>query len=419
MKSDKDSIVVQLGNQQPKDVLTDICREGARKMLRTALELEVEEYIQKHAHLLSDDGKRLVVRNGSKKEREIQTGIGGIPVKQPRINDKRTDENGDRIRFESSVLPPYLRRTKALEELIPWLYLKGVSTGDFTDALGAILGKNTVGLSATNIVRLKSGWTEEYEAWSKRSLAGKRYVYIWADGIYPKVRLGDKEDKQCLLVVMGATPDGKKELIAITAGIRESETSWKELLLDLKRRGLNEGPELAVGDGALGFWKALAAVFPNTRWQRCWVHKTANVLDKLPKSQRSKAKGLLHDIWMAETRKDADSAFDHFLEVYGVKWPRATDCLNKDREELLAFYDFPAEHWSHIRTTNPIESTFATIRLRTKRTKGHGSAQAAIAMAFKLAECASKRWRKLKGSNLLADVIDLRVKFVDGIRKAA
>lgn len=401
------------------DAITDLCREGARKMLQRAIEQEIAEYIEQHQNLVDESGHRLVVRNGHLPERQIQTGIGEISVKQPRVDDRRRDKNGQRFRFHSSILPPYLRRTKSIDELIPWLYLKGISTGDFSDALAAILGPNAAGLSATNVVRLKAGWIEEYKAWSKRSLKGKRFIYFWVDGIYSRVRLGDDGDRQCLLVVMGATENGYKEMIAIEAGIRESELSWREVLLDLKRRGLETGPELAIGDGALGFWAALEKEFPKARRQRCWVHKMANVVDKLPKSMHSKAKGLLHDIWMAPTREEAGKSFSHFLSVYSVKYPKATTCLNKDRDDLLAFYDFPAEQWKHIRTTNPIESTFATIRLRTKRTKGHGSAEAALAMMFKLSECAAKRWRKLDGAELLADVISLNVRFIDGMRKAA
>ena len=414
--------VVPLNSQtdveEPGDVLTDVCREGAIKMLDAALKREVADYLQRHAHLLGEDGKRLVVGNGYMDERQVQTGIGPIPVRKPRVNDKRIDENGERLRFESKILPNYLRRSKSIDELVPWLYLKGVSTGDFSDALAALVGEDAPGLSASTVVRLKADWLTEHKEWSQRSLKGKRYVYIWVDGIYPKVRLGDGE-KQCLLVVMGATADGDKELIAIEAGARESELSWRELLLDLKRRGLEFAPELAIGDGALGFWSALDKVFPDTRRQRCWVHKTANVLNKLPKSLQSKAKSLLHAIWMAPTKREANKAFDHFVAAFEDKYPKATECLQKDRDDLLAFYDFPAKHWKHLRTTNPIESTFATIRLRTKRTKGHGSAAAALSMAFKLAQSAAKGWRKLAGHALLADVIDLNVTFVDGVRREA
>jgi transposase-like protein len=385
-------------------------------MLQMAIEQEVTDYVERHATVTDDDGHRLVVRNGSLPEREILTGLGAIAVKQPRINDRRVDEQGEKFRFHSSILPPYLRKTKSIEELIPWLYLKGISTGDFSDALASILGKDAPGLSATTITRLKSDWLDEYKSWNRRSLKGKRFVYIWVDGIYSRVRLGDGE-KQCLLVVMGATAEGKKELVSVEAGIRESELSWREVLLDLKRRGLEISPELAIGDGALGFWSAVEKVFPKTKRQRCWVHKTVNVLDKLPKGLHAKGKNLIHEIWLAETRKDAEKAFDYFGEVFGGKYPKAVGCLTKDRDDLLAFYDFPAEHWRHIRTTNPIESTFATIRLRTRRTKGHGSADAALAMMFKLAQCAAKRWKKLEGSTLLADVIDINVRFVDGVKR--
>lgn len=415
----KNSNVIPLKTPEPTDILSEICRDGARKMLQQALEREIAEYLERHQHLVDEEGMRLVVRNGHMKERSIQTGIGAISVKQPRINDRRIDENGNRLRYHSSILPPYLRRTKSMEELIPWLYLRGISSGDFTDALASILGPDAPGLSATTVTRLKSVWMEEYQEWKKRSLKGKRYIYIWVDGIYSRVRLGGEGEKQCLLVVMGATSSGDKELIAVEAGQRESEISWRDVLLDLKKRGLNIAPELATGDGALGFWVALEKVFPTTKRQRCWVHKTVNVLDKLPKSQHGRAKAIIHDIWMASKRKEAEASLKHFEEVFGDKYPKATACLIKDKEDLLAFYDFPAKHWKHIRTTNPIESTFATIRLRTRRTKGHGSPDAALSMMFKLAKCAEKQWRKLDGAEALAEVIDIKVKFVDGERVAA
>ena len=385
-------------------------------MLAQAIEAEVTDYIERHAHQRDAAGHRQVVRNGYKEEREIQTGIGPIRVRQPRVNDKRLDENGQRLQFSSAILPPYLRKTKSIEELIPWLYLKGISTGDFSEALAALLGPEAPGLSASTIVRLKRVWQDEYEAWSKRLLAGKRYVYLWVDGIHFNIRL--EEDRQCILVVMGATADGKKELLAVQDGLRESEISWRELLLDLKARGLAEAPKLVVGDGALGFWAALRKVFGETREQRCWVHKTANVLNELPKGKQGKAKKMLHDIWMAETKADAEKAFDLFIETYDAKYPRATACLAKDREALLTFYDFPAEHWMHIRTTNPIESTFATVRLRTYRTKGCGSRIACLTMVFKLAQSAQQTWRALNGSLLLEDVIR-GIQFVDGLRKNA
>jgi len=307
-----------------------------------------------------------------------------------------------------------LRKTKSIEELIPWLYLKGISTGDFSEALAAILGPQAKGLSAPTVTRLKAGWQQEYEAWGKRSLAGKHYVYVWADGVHFNLRL--EEDRQCILVLMGATADGKKELIAVSDGYRESEQSWKALLLDCQARGLTVAPVVAVGDGALGFWKALRQVFPTTREQRCWVHKTANVLDKLPKGQQSKAKAMLHDIWQAETKAAAERAFDLFVATYEAKYAKATGCLAKDREELLVFYDFPAMHWIHLRTTNPIESTFATVRLRTSKTKGSGSRMACLTMVFKLMESASQTWRLLNGSPLLTKVI-AGVRFADGVEQ--
>ena len=386
-------------------------------MLATAIENEVADYIADHGDQRDADGRRLVVRNGHLPRREIQTGLGPIEVRQTRVNDKRTDTEGNRIRFTSKILPPYLRRTKTLDELIPWLYLRGISTGDFSQALEALLGPQAKGLSATNVVRLKASWEAEWKAWSRRSLEGKPYVYVWADGVYFNVRLEDEGNrKQCILVLMGATAGGKKELIALGEGYRESEQSWKELLLDVKARGLTVGPKLAVADGALGFWAALPKVFPDTREQRCWVHKTANVLNKLPKHVQPKAKAMLHEIWRAETKAAAEKAFGLFMETFEVKYPKAVECLAKDREELLAFYDFPAEHWRHIRTTNPIESTFATVRLRTRRTQGCGSRTACLTMVFKLAQCAERNWRQLNGSVLLPDVIR-GVKFVDGLRQ--
>jgi putative transposase len=407
---------LQIPEASTKDVLTEILRDGAREMLGKAIEAEVADYIALHARERDAHGHRLVVRNGHAPNRDVQTGLGAIPVRQPRVNDKRTSEDGHRIRFTTKILPPYLRKTKSIQELIPWLYLRGISTGDFSQALAALLGPEAPGLSASTVVRLKEVWQRDHQVWSKRSLQGKRYVYFWVDGIYFNIRL--EEDRQCILVVMGATESGKKELVAIQDGFRESEQSWTELLLDLKARGLETGPQLAVGDGALGFWKALRKVYAETREQRCWVHKTANVLNKLPKGRQSRAKSMLHEIWMADTRQAAEKAFDLFIDSYQVKYPEAASCLAKDRDVLLAFYDFPAEHWAHIRTTNPIESTFATVRLRTTRTKGSGSRTACLTMVFKLAQCAEKRWRALNGSALLPDVIR-GVQFVDGIKQEA
>jgi putative transposase len=397
------------------DALEQIARRGARLALQKAIEDEVAEYLQAHREVLDGSGRRMVVRNGHKPPRTILSALGPIEVNQPRVDDRRVDENGVRFRFTSKILPPYLRKTKSIEELVPWLYLKGISTGEMSDAL-VHLGFDGSGLSATSVTRMTEDWQNQYQQWNKRDLTGKHYVYVWADGIYFGCRLTD--DRPCVLVLMGATADGRKELIAMIDGQRESEQSWRSLLLDLKDRGLTEPPKLATGDGSLGFWRALAQVFPSTIHQRCWVHKTMNVLDKLPKSVQGAAKAHLHEIWMSATKADAIKAFDRFIEVYGTKWPRAAECLEKDRAELLAFYDFPAEHWQHLRTSNPIESTFATVRLRTYRTKGPGSRVAGLAMAFKLAEKAQSTWRKLNGSEKLQDLID-GIAYVDGERKAA
>ncbi|MEO6923011.1 MAG: IS256 family transposase [Bryocella sp.] len=399
-----------------RDPLHELARKGARDMIAHALEEEVREYLEGHSNQRDADDHRMVVRNGHKPPRTILTGVGAVAVRQPRVNDRRVDAEGKRERFESKLLPPYLRRAKSVDELIPWLYLKGISTGDMSESLVALLGPGAGGLSATNVVRLKDVWTKEHEEWSKRSLADKRYVYFWVDGIHFNIRL--EEDRQCILVIIGATADGKKELIAVHDGLRESEQSWKEVLLDLKSRGLEEAPELAIGDGALGFWKALPQVFGKTRAQRCWVHKTANVLHYLPRGLQSKAKAMLHDIWMAETKAAANKAFDLFVETYRAKYPKAAECLAKDRDALLTFYDFPAEHWSHIRTTNPIESTFAGVRLRTDKTKGSGTRKACLAMVFKLTQSAENSWRTLNGSALLPEVIQ-GVRFIDGVKALA
>ena len=394
--------------------LDNLVRQGARQMLQAALESEVQTFLAQHAAKVDDQGRRLVVRNGSLPSREILTGAGPLPISQPRVRDK-SSEPAERVRFSSSILPAYLRKSKSIEELIPWLYLKGVSTGDFSEALQALVGPEAKGLSANVIVRLKESWSEEYDLWMKRDFSGKRYVYLWADGIHAKIRLEDEPNsKQCLLVLMGATADGHKELITVLDGYRESEQSWSELLLDLKQRGLSTAPKLAVGDGALGFWAALRKIFPETKEQRCWVHKTANVLNSMPKSVQPKAKGDLHEIWQAETRENANKAFDHFLEKYAAKYAKACECLKKDRAELLTFYDFPAEHWGHLRTTNPIESTFATIRLRHRRTKGNGTRRASLTMMFKLAQSAEKRWRRLNGHERIISLLQGQT-FQDGI----
>jgi putative transposase len=395
-----------------RDVLSDILREGAQRLLSHAIEAEVAAWIDERADLVNERGHRQVVRNGHLPERTIMTQVGEMRVKQPRVRDRRPP--GEAEQFTSAILPPYLRKSKAIEELIPWLYLKGVSTGDFGEALQSLVGADAAGLSASTITRLIESWQDEHDEWSKRSLEGKEYVYIWADGVHFNIRL--EEDRQCILVLMGATPEGKKELIAVLDGHRESEQSWKTLLLDVKSRGLTIDPKLATGDGALGFWKALPQVFSTTRGQRCWVHKTANVVDKMPKRQQPQAKRMLHEIYMAETKRDAEKAFDLFIATYEAKYPNATRCLAKDREQLLTFYDFPAEHWIHIRTTNPIESVFATVRLRHDKTKGNGSRTACLTMVFKLMESASKRWRALNGSTLIPDVI-AGVQFADGVKQ--
>ena len=405
---------------EPGDVLTQILRNGAQDMLAKAVRDEVTIYLAERSDLVDQQGHQLVVRNGFLPQRKITTGIGAVEVQQPRVRDRRPAH--EREKFTSSILPRYLRKTKSMEELLPWLYLKGISSGDFGEALQALLGENAKGLSATTITRLKAIWENEYKDWSKRSLADKHYVYVWADGIHFNVRLEDPDNsRQCILVLMGATADGKKELIAIADGYRESAASWKELLLDCRKRGLglhSGDPKLAIGDGALGFWAAIDEVWPSTLHQRCWVHKTANVLNKMPKSLHGKAKSMLHDIWMAETRAEANKAFDLFVETFAAKYPKAVECLVKDRQALLTFYRFPAEHWSHLRTTNPIESTFSTVRLRTDKTKGCGSRTACLTMVFKLVQSAEKHWRALKGSTLIPEVI-AGVEFVDGLKNDA
>jgi len=394
------------------DVLGRILREGAQRLLAHAIQAEADEWIDARSAVVNERGHRQVVRNGHLPERTLTTQVGPIKVRQPRIRDRRRKEEAET--FTSKILPPYLRKSRAIEELIPWLYLKGLSTGDFNEALQALVGANAAGLSASTITRMIESWQEDYRQWKQRSLEGKEYVYLWADGVYFNLRL--EEDRQCILVLMGATADGRKELIAVLDGHRESEQSWKTLLLEVRHRGLTIEPRLATGDGALGFWKALAQVFPTTRCQRCWVHKTANVLDKLPKRIQPHANAMLHDIWMAATKAEANRALDLFLATYEAKYPHATDCLARDRETLLTFYDFPAEHWMHVRTTNVIESVFATVRLRHDKTKGNGSRMACLTMVFKLMESASKRWRALNGSTLLKDVI-AGVEFADGIKQ--
>ena len=390
---------------EERSFFEQLLREGARKLLQAAIENEVMDYIQVHKDRRDENGQRLVVRNGHLPEREISSGIGPIKVRQPRVRHR------DGGRFTSAILPRFMRRTPSVDALIPVLYLKGISTGDFTEALAAILGEKASGLSATNIVRLKAGWEADYKAWSQRDLSQKRYVYWWADGVYFNVRLD--EERTCVLVLIGATEDGTKELLAVVDGYRESTQSWRELLGQLKRLGLTSAPKLAIGDGSLGFWIALQEEYGPVAQQRCWVHKTANILDKMPKSVQSKAKQLIHEIYLAPTRKAALAAYDQFISSYQIKFPKACECLQKDKEVLFTFYDFPAQHWSHLRTTNPIESTFATVRLRTHRTKGAGSRIATLTMVFKLGMEAQKHWRRLNGPELVAKVI-IGVKFVDG-----
>jgi putative transposase len=399
-----------------KSVLEEVMREGARRLLQMAIENEVEEFLIKNERRKDEDGRQLAVRNGYLPEREILTGLGPIKIKQPRVDDRKLRKEKGTWQFTSKILPRYLRRIPSIDNLIPALYLKGISTGDFPRALSAILGEKAKGLSATNIVRLKAKWEEEYKEWSARDLSGKEYVYIWADGVYFNVRLDDA--RSCILIIIAADSEGNKELLAIDDGYRESTISWKEMLLGLKRRGLKGVPKLAVGDGGMGFWAALKEVFPEARGQRCWVHKTANILDKFPKSMQSKVKSQIHEMYMAESKEAALSAYRHFINVYADKYPKAVECLEKDEDVLFTFYDFPASHWIHIRTTNPIESTFATVRLRTYRTKGCGSRIATLTMVFKLTREAQKTWKKLKGYKLIPLVMEGRT-FVDGKLKEA
>jgi transposase-like protein len=396
------------------DLLTAKLRLGAQQMLATAIEEEVATYLAARSHLRDHAGHQQVVRNGHLPTREILTGVGAVAVRQPRVRDRR--EPGQRERFTSKLLPPYLRKARSIEELIPWLYLKGISTGDMGEALQTLVGPEAAGLSASTVGRLKEVWEGQFKAWRSRSLEGKKYVYLWADGVHFNIRL--EEDRLCVLVLMGATEDGTKELIAVADGYRESEQSWSALLLDVKSRGLSIDPKLATGDGALGFWAALRKVFPRAREQRCWVHKSGNVLDQLPKRLQPQALDKLRQIWMAPTKKAANQAFDLFVRTYQAKYPAAVERLEKDREVLLTFYDFPAEHWLHLRTTNPIESTFATVRLRHDKTRNNGSRTACLIMVFKLLENAGKTWRKLNGSDLLPAVVAGAL-YEDGIQKSA
>ena len=392
--------------EQVTDPLTELLRSGARELIAQAVEAELQVLLEQHAEHRLPDGRKAVVRNGYLPERTVQTGIGNVEIKVPKVRDR----SGSGVRFNSALLPPYLKRARSVEELLPWLYLKGVSTGDYQDALAALLGDQAKGLSANTISRLKQHWIDDHRRWCQRDLSQKRYVYWWADGVYSNVRM---DDRLCLLVIIGVTEHGRKELVAVEDGYRESEASWSELLSGLRARGLTTSPKLAIGDGALGFWKALAKCYPDTRHQRCWVHKSANILSALPKSVQPKVKAALHEIWMAETQDEAHKAFDRALVRFESKYPGAMERLRKDREELLAFYDFPAEHWIHIRTTNPIESTFSTVRLRSKRARNCGSRETTLAMVYKLLETAQRRWKRIKGFDLLALVVN-NVKFKDG-----
>ena len=399
------------GASVANDPLLAVLREGARRMLTQAVEAEVEAFLTAHGDLADGRGRRRLVRNGHAPERHIQTGIGTIEVRRPRVRDRGGD-GSEPVRFTSAILPPYLRRARNVEELLPWLYLKGVSTGRFGEALAALLGPDAPGLSAATVRRLTEAWQEEHARWQGRDLSARRYTYFWADGIHFTPRLD--HERQCLLVLIGADASGRKELLAVEDGFRESAQSWRELLVRLRdENGLVLGPALATGDGALGFWQALHEVWPKTRQQRCWVHKTANVLNALPKSVHGKAKQDLHAISQAESRATAEAALDRFVARYGPKYAKAATCLTKDREALLAFYAVPAEHWKHVRTTNPVESTFATVRLRTDKTKGCLSRETALAMVFKLAKSAERQWRRLDGTERLAQVIE-GVRFRDG-----
>ena len=391
--------------------LENLLREGARRMLEVALQEEVAEYIREHQEERDEHDRRQVVRNGFHSPRELVTGVGKVPIRQPRVDDRREGE-----KFTSAILPRYARRAPSIDALIPALYLKGISTSSFPEALKAILGDNVSGLSPANIVRLKQVWEKEYDTWRRRDLSGKRYAYVWVDGIYFNVRL--QPDRPCVLVVIGATEDGTKELLAVVDGERGSYLSWLQLLQDLKARGLTEDPCIAVGDRSLGFWKALREVCPRTREQQCWVHKTANVLDAMPKCLQVEAKQMIHDMYMAPTKEEALKAYQRFLDLYDAKYPKACECLRKDEDVLFTFYDFPAEHWAHLRTTNPVESTFATVRRRTRQAKGCGSRIATLTMVFKLATDAEKHWNRLNGYKLITQVIE-GVQFIDGEMKKA
>jgi transposase-like protein len=387
--------------------LTDLLKEGAQRLLHQAIEAELSEMLSKYSDYKDISGRHQIVRNGYLPKREIQTGIGDVAVQVPRVRDR----SGQGIGFQSLLVPPYLRRSKSIEELLPYLYMKGISSGDFTDALKALLGSDAPGLSAATIIRLKAVWQDDYEKWCERDLSRKRYVYFWADGIYLEAR---NDEKQCILVIIGADELGKKELVAIYDGYRESTQSWRELLLDLKKRGLPYSPQMVTGDGAMGLWAALREVFPDTKEQRCWVHKTANLLNHFPQKMHPQVKKHIHDIWMAENEKEADKACGYFIDCYQDKYPKAAASLEKDRQKMLTFYQFPASHWASIRSTNVIESVFATVRHRTYKTKGCMSRNTALTMTFKLIMAAQRNWIGLKNAHQCAQIIQ-GVKFKDGL----
>lgn len=403
--------VIEINNRDTiTDALTEMLRTGAQQLIQQAVQVELAGFMEQYTDRLTDEGKAAVVRNGYQPEREILTGIGSVPVRIPKVRAK----DGKPVIFHSPLVPPYVRKAKSLEASLPWLYLKGVSTGEMGEALKTLVGADVKGLSAGTVSRLKQEWGQEYKQWQNKSLDKDRWVYIWADGIYSGLR--SEDTKLCALVIIGVNEQGHKHFLAIEDGLRESTQSWREVLLRLKDRGMN-APQLAIGDGALGFWNALDEIYGNTRHQRCWVHKTANILNKLPKSSQPKAKQALHDIWQAETKENAEKAFDLFIQSYEAKYPKSTLCLQKDRTDLLAFYDYPAQHWQSIRTSNPIESTFGTIRHRTKRAKGCLSRDGMLHMMFKLGQCAQKKWRKLRGFDYLDKVIR-GVQFKDGVEVA-
>jgi len=407
----KNNVIDIAGREAGADPLTELLRAGAQQLIHQAVEAELQELLTEHSERRTADGKASVVRNGYLPKRELQTGIGPVTVQIPKVRAK----SGEPVTFRSALVPPYVRKTKSLEAALPWLYLKGVSSGEMGEALKVLVGPDADGLSASTVSRLKQVWAQEYQSWCEGHLDKDRWVYVWADGVYSGLRA--EQTKLCALVVIGVNEQGQKRLLVIEDGVRESTQSWREVLLKLKSRGMNI-PELAIGDGAMGFWAALEEVYPETRQQRCWMHKTMNVLNCLPKSAQPKAKQALHAIWQAETQTDAEKAFDLFIRTYEPKYPKAAICLQKDHEELMAFYDFPAQHWQSIRTSNPIESTFGTIRHRTKRSKGCLSRDGMLHMMFKLGQSAEKKWRKLRGFDYLAKVVT-GVKFKDGIEVTA